>query len=124
MAYRFKRERPRSLLPLAALASLRRISDRQSRSQAAKRWRDAPALTGWSWSGSISARRPVLGRLQPLPELAPKAPVNRTAIVNDAGNLQTDPALENGLPGDEREAEPPVSAESLKHREPAAREIG
>ena len=42
------------LLPLSGILAPGRTSGSQSRPQAAKRWRDAPALTGWSWSGAFN----------------------------------------------------------------------
>ena len=82
--------------------------------------RNAPALTGWRWSGLLGpSRQGLLFRSQPQPALSAEAPFDAAAIAHDAGDVLPDALVEHGLPRHEAEAEPAIAAQ-FDHGEPAA----
>jgi hypothetical protein len=73
--------------------------------------RNAPALTGWRWSGLLGPGRqgsPLLS--QPQPTLSAEAPFNVAPTSHQAGDVLPDPPVEYGLPWNEAEAEATITA--------------
>ncbi len=116
----------RSSLSLTCLASPCRAGDSRSRPQAAKRWRgtrqrNAPALTGCRWSGTLGFK--LAGPALPLttqPALSAQAPFDAAVIAHEAGDVLPDALVEYGLPRHQTKAETTITTEALDHREPAA----
>ena len=77
--------------------------------------RNAPALTGWRWSGLLTYKQTRLSfRSQPQSSRACERPVDSTAGYGDAGDVAADVLFERGAPGHEAESEAVVD-----HSEPA-----
>jgi hypothetical protein len=87
--------------------------------------RNAPALTGWRWSGLLGFK-PVspLFRSQPQPSLSAQAPFDATVIAHEAGDVLPDAVVEQWLPRYEAEAETAIAAQGFEHGEPAAGQLG
>jgi hypothetical protein len=83
--------------------------------------RNAPALTGWRWSGLLGpSRQGSLLLSQPQPALSAEAPFNAAVITHEAGDVLPDPLVEHGLPWHEAEAEATITAQCFDDGEPAA----
>lgn len=73
--------------------------------------RNAPALTGWRWSGLLGpSRQGSLLPSQPQPALSAEAPFDVATITHQAGDMLPDPLVEHGLPWHEAEAKTTVAA--------------
>jgi hypothetical protein len=73
--------------------------------------RNAPALTGWRWSGLLGpSRQGSLLLSQPQPALSAEAPFNVAPTSHQAGDVLPDPLVEHGLPRNEAEAEASIAA--------------
>jgi len=73
--------------------------------------RNAPALTGWRWSGPIGpSRQDLLFCSQPEPALSAQAPFDAAVIADEAGDVLPDALVEHGLPRNEAEAEATIAA--------------
>jgi hypothetical protein len=83
--------------------------------------RNAPASTGWRWSGLLGpSRQGLLFRSQPQPALSAEAPFDVAARAHETGNVLPDAVVEHGLPRHEAEAEAAVATQGFEHGEPAA----